>query len=133
MEITSLQKQKISKLARKFNLKLVLLFGSQVSQKIHKGSDIDLAFLPEEELTFEQENLLNTNFCGIFKTDRVDTVNLKVAPPLLAEQIINNSKILYEREKGSFDKLEIHVLRMFEEAKPIFKIVDEKLKNLISK
>jgi len=133
MEIKLPTKQKIAKTAKEFNLKLVLLFGSRVSGKTHKESDVDLAFLSEKELSFEEEILLNTKFCGLFRTDRVDTVNLKKAPPLLAKQIISNYKILYEKKAGTLNRLSIYIYRKYFESEPLFKLVDERLKSFVSK
>lgn len=125
-------KERIVKVAKKFNLKLILLFGSQAERKTHKESDVDLAFLPEKKLSFEQEILLNTEFCNIFGTDRVDTVNLKRAGPLLLREIINNYKILYEKEKGIFDRLAIYGQKRFLDEYPyISQIIEEKLKAFV--
>lgn len=96
-------KERIVKVAKKFNLKLILLFGSQAERKTHKESDVDLAFLAEKKLSFEQEILLNTAFCNIFGTDRVDTVNLRTANPLLKHEIAKNYQLLYGTKEDLFE------------------------------
>lgn len=131
MRLSIFQKQKIKELAQKYNLKLILLFGSQALKKTHRESDVDLAFLSGENLSFEEETLLNTEFCGILKTDRVDTVNLRKAPPLLLKEILDNCRILYRKEKLDFSFFEALVLQKYFEAKPLFQFRHEKLKRLI--
>jgi predicted nucleotidyltransferase len=41
-------KPEVEKLARKYRLSLVILFGSRVSGRTHPQSDVDFAFLPEK-------------------------------------------------------------------------------------
>lgn len=120
--------QKIKKLARKFNLSLILLFGSQASGKTHSESDVDLAILPKDELSAKKEIGLNTEFCNLLKTDRVDTVNLKKASPLLLKQVLDNCKILFQKNPQVFSRFEARTLRKYQEAKPLFEMRHEKLK-----
>ena len=83
MEINEIQKQMIEKAAKKYALKLVLLFGSQATGRIHKESDYDVAFLSENDLDFEEKLQLNVDFTVIFRNERerVDTVDLKKPRP----------------------------------------------------
>lgn len=131
MRLSTLQKRKIEELTKKYNLKLILLFGSQVLRKTHKESDVDLAFLSGRNLSFEEEILLNTEFCPIFKTDKVDTVNLRMAPPLLLKEILDNHKILYQKNPLDFSIFEVLVLQKYSEAKPLFEITHEGLEKII--
>ena len=49
MRLNLEQKEKIKKLARKYQLKVVILFGSQVKRKaLHQESDFDVAYLSEK-------------------------------------------------------------------------------------
>ena len=77
MKLKQKQKQKIEEVAEKYQLKLVLLFGSRVDGKIHKESDYDVAYLSNRKLSFEEESRLNVAFTGIFPQprERVDTVD----------------------------------------------------------
>jgi predicted nucleotidyltransferase len=96
----STQKEGIKELAKEFNLKLVLLFGSQSSSKTHKESDIDFAVLPEKGLTFEQEISLNTKLSGLFGDAKIiDLINLRKVNPLLRYEIAKNSLLIYGKEK----------------------------------
>lgn len=94
---------KLVEIAKEFNLKLILLFGSRVLGQTHKESDVDLAFLPEKDLSFEDEISLNTKFCDLFKTDRVDTVNLRKANPLLRHEVSKNCQLLYGKKEILFE------------------------------
>lgn len=102
--LTQKQKEKIKELAKEFDLKLVLLFGSQVLEKTHSESDVDFAVLPEKNLSFEEEILLNTKLSGLFQDEKIiDLVNLKKANPLLKQEIAKNCLLLYGKEEDFFD------------------------------
>jgi predicted nucleotidyltransferase len=131
MTINLSQKQKIASLAEEFNLKLVLLFGSQASQRAHRESDVDFGVLPEKSLSFEEEILLNTKLSGLFQDKKIiDLVNLKKAPPLLLKQILDNHKILYQKNSLDFSNFEALVLQKYREATPLFEMRHEKLEKL---
>jgi len=96
-------REKLLEIIKKYDLKLLLLFGSQANGQIHKESDVDLAFLSEKKLSFKDEILLNTEFCNIFRTNRVDTVDLKKADPLLKHEIAKNYQLLYGTKEDLFE------------------------------
>lgn len=131
MRISRQQKQDIKKLSHKYNLKMVLLFGSQVNGLLHQESDIDIAFLPMDKLTFGQECRLNYQFTEIFHNEKVDTTNLQKAPPLLMKQIIDNCQMLYQKEDDVFDKFEVYALQRYQEAGPLFSLHQESIKNFL--
>lgn len=128
MELTDKQIEKIKNVAESYNLKLVLLFGSQVSQSfLNKESDFDVAYLPEKQIDFEGEYHLNYEFTEVFKSDRVDTVDLKKASPLLFYTIFQNCQILYEEESLLFPRLRAYAFKKYVESKPFY---EEKYKKL---
>lgn len=113
-------KPHIKKLAKKYDLTLVVLFGSQVTGETHKESDVDVAYLSDEKLSFDEEVLLNTDLTEIFRNDKVSLVNLKTASPLLLKQIVTTAVVLYEKESHLFIEMFLYALRMYEEAEPLF-------------
>lgn len=125
---------RISAIAEKYHLSLALLFGSQASGKIHRGSDYDLAYFAQKPLSLREESELITDFMPIFGTDAVDLVSLHNATPLLAYEIARSAKMLYERTPGSFTSFYLYALRQYEEAKPLFELrsiyLDRKIADL---
>ena len=77
----------IKKIAQKYNLELILLFGSRVNGKISKESDFDIAYLSKRELNMEEEVGLNCDLMRIFQSDMVDLTNVRRANPLLLKKI----------------------------------------------
>ncbi|GAN35373.1 MAG: nucleotidyltransferase domain-containing protein [Candidatus Brocadia sp. AMX2] len=97
-------------------LRLVLLFGSAVSGKIHKKSDIDLAFLfdkPVDILT------LTNRVIRLLHTDNVDVIDLKRASPLLKFSAVKSGMLLYEREPGMFNEFYSLAFRMYVDTKKL--------------
>jgi len=122
MEITEKQKHKISEIAEKYGLRLILLFGSRVSGDIHKESDFDVAYLAEKQLDFEEENRLNYEFTNVFQNDKVDTVDLKKANPLLMFGIFQDAQVLFAGDAYVFPRYRTYAFKKYVEAKPLYKL-----------
>lgn len=134
MEISEKQLNKIEGIAKKYRLKLVLLFGSRVDGKmVHAESDYDIAYLPEKSFDFEKECYLNFEFTNAMPSDNVDTVDLRKAPPLLMKHIINRYQILYEEERNIFNEFEVYAIKRYFEAKPLFKMNEISINNFLQK
>ena len=54
MNLTKEQKQKIEETGRKFNLKLILLYGSFARGRNKFGSDLDIAVLGKKPIEFKE-------------------------------------------------------------------------------
>ncbi|MFH0701382.1 MAG: nucleotidyltransferase domain-containing protein [Candidatus Woesearchaeota archaeon] len=88
----------LKKLSQKHNLKLLVAFGSQISGKIHKESDLDLAFFPNGNV---DEEKLYQDLVHLFKKADIDLINLATTHnQILRFKILNSGKILYEEETG---------------------------------
>jgi len=83
-------------------IKLVYLFGSQVSQKIGPLSDYDFAFYINEKdkkKLFDLKLNLISKLSRILKSDKIDVVILNmVESPELKYNIIKDGKLIFERE-----------------------------------
>ncbi|OGI64273.1 hypothetical protein A3H53_03675 [Candidatus Nomurabacteria bacterium RIFCSPLOWO2_02_FULL_40_10] len=109
-------KSKIAPLAEKYGLKLIVLFGSQVSGKTHRESDYDIAYLSKKELSLEEESGFMYGLMPILKIrdERlVNIVDMKTAGPLMLYSITNKGRVLFEREIGSFFALKIYAWKVF--------------------
>ncbi|KKQ21415.1 MAG: polymerase beta domain protein region protein [Parcubacteria group bacterium GW2011_GWA2_37_10] len=120
MEILDKQKQKIQEVAKRYGLKLILLFGSQVTGKIHKESDFDIAYLPKKNLSYDDKIDINFQFTLIFPQERyrVDTVNIKKVKPLLLYGIFRKCQVLYAQDDLIFPTYRVYAFRKYMEIKP---------------
>jgi len=132
MELSKKQKQKIEEVAEKYQLKLVLLFGSRVDGKIHKESDYDVAYLSNRKLSFEEESRLNVAFTGIFPQprERVDTVDLKKMKPLMLFGIFRECQVLFAEDNLIFPTYRAYAFKKYMEIKSFLEI---QLKNKLKK
>ena len=135
MEISEKQKMRIEEVAKKYQLKLVLLFGSRVDGKIHKESDYDVAYLPSKNLSYDEKIDINSVFISIFphKEGRIDTVDIKRAKPLLLYGIFRKCQVLFAEDDLVFPTYRIYAYQKYIEALPVyekrFKNLREKIKN----
>lgn len=118
---------RVSAIAEKYRLSLVVLFGSQATGKTHKQSDVDIAILSEKELGLREMGELTLVFMQGLKTKDVDVVDLKTAPPLLLKQVATNAVLLYESKPLIFSTFRIYALKRYMEARPLFKLREEAL------
>ena len=125
-------KPKIAKLADKYRLSLVLLFGSQVTGKVHAKSDVDIAYLSEKPLGLTEESAISVALMQIFKTNFVDMVSLRNAPPLLQKEIADSAIVAHESRKSLFNEFVINAIKKYFETKPLFNLRSEYLDYKIS-
>lgn len=93
------KKSLLKKIAQKYSLELILLFGSRVSKKIHQESDFDVAYLSKRELSGKEEIELDCDLMEVFESEKVDLVNLRKVDPLLRYEIAENCQLLYGKEE----------------------------------
>lgn len=132
IQIDEKLKNRVSKLAEKYGLRLVLLFGSQARGDTHKESDIDIAYLSGKSLDFNQECYLNFEFTTIFHQDRVDTADLKKANPLLMYAIFDNPGALFQEDNLIFSNYQAYAFKKYIEAQPIFEERARRVREYVS-
>lgn len=127
------KKELLGKIAQKYFLELVLLFGSRLKDKkyLHQESDFDVAYLSKNDLDLMEEAQLIVDLTPIFKSENIDLVNLKKAPPLLFYAITKNCRVVYEKKSLTFAFLRAYAFKKYVETKPLYEAKFEKLKEAI--
>jgi predicted nucleotidyltransferase len=95
-------------------LQLVVLFGSAATGRLHRQSDIDLAFLydqPQDLLDLTNRTIRQ------LRLDNVDVVDLRSAGPLLKVSVARTGRLLYERTPGLYSSFISLAFRMYADAK----------------
>lgn len=118
------KKTHIAELARKHNLEFVALFGSQATGRLHPKSDIDIAVISREPINRLR---LMTEFSDIFECADVEVVNLSNVSPTLMREVVQNGKLLYEKEKGAFLKWKLYAIREWMETAKFRALASKKL------
>jgi len=114
------EEKSVKKIAQRYKLELILLFGSRISGKAYKGSDFDIAYLSKKDLTLDEEAKLIIELSPIFKSENIDLVNLKKAPPLLFYAITKDCQVFYEKGSLIFPMLRAYAFKKYIETKPLY-------------
>ncbi len=130
MKISNLQKLKIEKIAKKFKLKLIIVFGSFASGKNRTSSDLDVAVSGMIGVSFsEQINLIN-EFSRIFNKN-IDLSVLNNANPLLLFEVSKNSILLYGNRE-EFLKFKLYAFKSYGDYAPYFEMEKNLNKKIIN-
>ncbi|MFA5961814.1 MAG: nucleotidyltransferase domain-containing protein [Parcubacteria group bacterium] len=128
--LTSEQQIKIAKIAKKFHLKLVILFGSFSSGKNRADSDMDIAVLGLNIASFDDQLCLTNEFSQIFQSN-VDLTVINSANPLLSFQISKNAVLLFGSQQ-EFMKFKLYAFHMFNDYAPYFQMEKNLNKKIIN-
>lgn len=124
-------KPQIKKLAEKYELSLVMLFGSQVTGKTHRESDFDIAYLSDKKLSFKDEGRIIIDLAPIIgaRDERlVNLSNIKKAGALLLKEIFDKHQVLFCADQNIYDSYKIFSVKNFIESRPIFDLRDYLIK-----
>lgn len=124
-------KKEFPKIARESNIKLALLFGSQVTGKIHKESDVDIAIFTKKSISPMELARLNFTISEKLKTDKIELVDLRCATPFLLKQIALKSILLFEEKLGIYDDFRVYSFKLYMEAKPLYELRYKSLNNYL--
>lgn len=130
VEINEKLKDRVAKLAEKYGLRLVFLFGSQVTGRTHKESDFDFGYISSRELSITDEGYLIIDLMPVAKVrdERlINLVNFKKASPLLLYSALNNAQLLFEDKPGFFSNIQAYAFKLFVETQPLYRLKAERL------
>ncbi|MBI4536583.1 MAG: nucleotidyltransferase domain-containing protein [candidate division NC10 bacterium] len=108
----------MKRVARKYGLDLVVLFGSHVSGRARAGSDVDVAVrrqpgrLEADSLRLEVAAALERAFP---EAAEVDVVFLNEAGSLLLFQVATTGRALYERQPMLFWQFQSYAARRYDD------------------
>ena len=127
-----IRQDKIEEIARKYNLRLLLLFGSQVSGKTHLMSDFDFGYVGKKELSYTERSSLANELSKLISFSDVEVIDLKNGSPFLLKEIVKNNKVFFE-EDGAYADFYTASTRIYFDAEPIFKLQGIIYSNAINK
>ncbi|MEK7203014.1 MAG: nucleotidyltransferase domain-containing protein [Patescibacteria group bacterium] len=119
--------------AKKHSISLFLLFGSQVSGKIHPKSDVDFGFLAEKKLKPNEIAKIQFILSERLKIKDLEVIDLKDASPLLLRNIAQSSILLYQKETELFERFKIYGIKIYMESKKLLKIRESSLNKFLEK
>jgi len=87
--------QEVRRFCLKNRVQLIYVFGSCAGGQAGPLSDLDLAYLAQKEISWEEEARILNELIDIFREEAIDLVNLKKAPLTLVHRILKEGKCLY--------------------------------------
>lgn len=133
MDITQEFKDKIVKLAHKYNLSCVILFGSQATGKTHAGSDVDMAFISNHHIDLDKRIDMQNDFEETLHIKDLELVNARKVYPIFMKQIADKGKLLYEDVHGRFVAYKVYAFKMYVDTSPLRKMRENFLNRFITK
>jgi len=122
MYLSSKQKKSIRAIARKYHLKMMIVFGSQISGKTHSGSDLDIAVLPDNnDASFKTYTGLLPMIEDEFSGYEIDLSFINRADPLLLSKIAANPFLLSGSHR-ELSKFKLYAFHRYEDFKPYFRL-----------
>lgn len=118
LQLSHKQKGKIAEICKKFGAEILLLFGSQVSNKTHRESDIDLAFAADRPFNFE-EKPASTRNCRPYSARGVETMDILKTNPLLKKRIFDEHQPLHVTNKFLYYQLASYAVKSYLETKAL--------------
>ena len=126
-------KPKINNLAKKYNLSLVILYGSHARGKVHKESDIDIAVLGARPIPFEKLIDLNNEFAEIFKVKEIDVKSLHNTNSLFRYQVMYKGILLYGKSYN-YNSFKSYAFRDYYDSQDLLRLkevfIKKRLQNL---
>lgn len=105
--------------AEKYELQLLVLFGSQASGKTHPKSDTDIGFVSVRKKNLLEMIAMQRDMSQTFAIRDLDLVDLRTVSPLFLKNITDSGVILYEDRPGFFAELRMYAFKLFVETKPL--------------
>jgi uncharacterized protein YutE (UPF0331/DUF86 family)/predicted nucleotidyltransferase len=110
---------------RKYDVEMVILFGSQAKGLARPDSDIDLGILlAKYPIPVEEELQLCLDLVGAVQTGKVDIVILNHADPFLCYEAACYGIAIYERTPSIFDRFKVMAFKRFVDTEPLRQMND---------
>jgi len=123
MELSEEQRQKLRELGEKFDLELVLLYGSRIKGTSHEGSDVDIAVFTKKPIDFRTFLSLYSALSEVLAPleGELDLVDLRGKGPLFLYQIFANSWLLYG-DPTAYNEFRAFAFRNYFDSRDIFRL-----------
>lgn len=110
-------KRLISDCAKKYSgLRFLLLFGSRTQGQARPESDWDFGYVAHREF---DSMPLYTDLLLILESNQVDLVDLNRASGLLRYRAVKDGLLLFEAQKGEYEKFWLQVLNFWCDVSPL--------------
>lgn len=134
IELTDKKQKELAEIKEKYGLRLLILFGSRVSGKLHKESDYDIAYLSKRVLTFDDEGRLIIDLMKIVETSNerlINLTNIRKAGPLLLKEIFREHQVLFKEKGDTYHAYKIYSIKNYLDSRSLFELKDFMIKRYL--
>lgn len=118
MELEKL-KPDFKKIAEKYGIDMLVLFGSQATGKTHPKSDVDIGYVSSESFELNTLFKIENDLSLLLQRDDVEVVNLRRISPVMKKIIADEGVLLYEKKPGTFIGYRMYAFKLYVETKPL--------------
>jgi predicted nucleotidyltransferase len=124
--------EKFKELANKYNLNLIIIFGSYITENFNSNSDIDIAVQAENvDLINNNKLKLLNEISALFNHRETDLILLNHADPLLKFNIAQEGKLIYQAEEGLFNIFKVRAMSEHNDAQKFYKLDKKFIENYL--
>lgn len=105
-------KKQLQPIAKKYGLRMIVLFGSVARGKTHPESDIDVGVYTERPITFNRRLKLWLELSKLFQAE-IDLAILNHPAPLFGYRVANEGKILFESKPHVWENWRSYATRYY--------------------
>lgn len=109
-------------------IRLMFLFGSIVTKKITKKSDIDIGILFDKYLDIYKLNDMKVELDSLLKRE-VDIVVLNSASPILKMQVLKTGVLISGKDKKVYNQFYVNTIGQYDDIKRVRKICEDNILN----
>ena len=120
-------KTKAAELAHKYDIDMIVLFGSRADGTATPRSDVDIAYSRKEPLSFDDQLSLGSELGPAFGTEAVDVVHINRTSPVFMFEIMKKAELLFSRNDMLFPNLFSYAIKRLHENMFLYDLKFERL------
>ena len=124
------QKQEVGKIGRKYNLKMILLYGSYATSKIKSSSDLDIAVLGKKPIKMDELLEIHSDLADIFGDSRereLDLKSLHDVDPFFRFEVMRHSVLLYG-DPVDYYSFKAYAFRDFQDSQSLLNLLGKMIR-----
>ncbi|HAA63994.1 MAG: DNA polymerase, beta domain protein region [Caldanaerobacter subterraneus] len=121
-------KKKLKEFVNKYNISLILIFGSYAKGRARESSDLDIGIKFDKNIDMNLYSSILRELVEIFNREDIDVVVLNYTDPLLRFEIISSCKVLYQAYSGAYIDFYLYSVKSYDDVKKLRKLEENYLK-----
>jgi len=125
------KKKEIAKIAEKYGLDMVVLFGSQATGNTHPKSDVDIGYTSPTQLELSTRFKIEIELSKLLGREDIEFVDLRRISPVMKKIIADEGILLYQRVLGMFVIFKMYAFKLYVETRPLRELRYQSLRHFV--